>query len=997
MKKLLKSLVAVALCLTVLASVSVSAVTTAYAPYDSYEYNSYSESVAAPVGYLAEKNVSGSDLNFDVSVKAYTDICLDSHNTDYMSFYVLDGKAGVVYKTDTSMNVQSIYDSFTDAKGKAVSLKGASMIACDYSNSFFFVYKGDVIYVISSLSKVVKTISVSALADMASIAVLKGEEYATYLVTVEKSKSNGITAYDINGKRVGFYTIGKNINAVSFSLDNTALYASDTGSKKIVNAQIVTDFDDDGNETLGGFDVMETYDADVNFSAVKDIAVDSLGDMVYLALPSGIAQVSAFEGSVQYINSTVIPKNRSVSSMNYCAVVTAPDKNDNIIALTGQREAAIFNSSCGFVDDFQNLSIKLNDPSDMLYKSGKYIYILDSGNSRVVKLDKNLTKVLDIYSDFYSKESGYLSFYGAQGFTIGDNGDIYIADTENLRVFVSDTNGNVRLIINRPDQQLADTDAPFRTTKVMLDRKNRIFVLCETINLGAFVFDQNGEFETYFGSNTVQATAEILLNAIRKRFLTQEQLKGLSKVTPIALTNFDIDSDGFIYTVTKTENNSRNTSFDGMLRKLNFKGSDVFTLSGNAMGFGDFEWDRSRVVTNTSFSDVDVDDDGYINLVDSGRGKVFQYSSDGDLVTVFGGFSDQFGEFNDPSAVESVGDRIYVLDSTSGSITVFKPTDYAVALRKAYTLLDSSDADAALEAWSDVLKYNTNSEYPYYGMGMAYEMKGDYEQAMHYYKLANARNGYSKAYQEYRKDYVNKNLWWMAIILIAAIAVIVVIARFVKKKMVAKHGSAFSPLETKWGLPLYVLFHPVDGFEQFRTRNLQSVPIAIGLAICWFLVKVVEFFCTGFAYNTNRAVDYDFLANIISTIGLVVLFVIANWAICTLLNGKGRIREIICVTCYSLTPILITTLLSTVLSNVMTLDESAFVSILVTIGTLWAAIILLLGLYTIHQYSFGGTIGSVLLTVVGMAVIALLVLLFISLLQQCFTFIGSIIQELQLR
>ena len=215
--------------------------------------------------------------------------------------------------------------------------------------------------------------------------------------------------------------------------------------------------------------------------------------------------------------------------------------------------------------------------------------------------------------------------------------------------------------------------------------------------------------------------------------------------------------------------------------------------------------------------------------------------------------------------------------------------------------------------------------------------------------------------------------------------------------MAAKHGEAVSPLETKWGMPIYVLMHPVDGFEQFRTRNIQSIPIAFGLVVCWFLVKVLEFFNKGFAFNNNRAVDYDLFANMISTIGLYVLFVIANWAVCTLLNGKGRMREILCVTGYALTPIIITTLVSIILTNTLTLDESAFVSIVTTFGLLWAAIILLMGLYTIHQYSFAGTVGSVLLTVFGMAVLGLLIVLFFTLLNQCYSFLYSVYSELRLR
>ncbi len=998
MKKLFKSFAALAVCFALVASTTASAVTPSYAPYEGYEYNSYEESTAAPIGYLPSNIVSGSDLDFSVKVSSVTDICLDAHDTDYYSMFLLDSVGGVVYKTDTSLNIKSIFNNFTTQSGKAVSLKGAKLLACDFTNAYFYVYKSGKIYIISSLSKVVKTLNVGNVVTMATYAAPVGDNYDTYLLVTTSNAPGNITIYSHMGKRVGSVKAGTSIKDISISSDAGNILALDASANRIVKLMADTDMDDDGNEIVTGFSVDSRLKANVNLTGATAISSDSSDLTYYLTMPDNrIACVDSESGDVSYITKSSIPSNVSVRSTNYTNLCVATD-TDTIYALSNDKgpEISSYNSKKGFLNSDYSLSTTLTNPSDMLYK-GKYIYILDSGNSRILKLDRDLTKVLGIYANFHNKKKGYLSFYGAKGFTVDNKENFYIADTENHRVLVSDNKGNVRLIITRPDQQLADTDAPFRATKVLLDRKDQIYVICDSINLGALVFDMDGKFLNFFGSNTVQATAEVLLQFIRKRFMTREQLKANFKITPIALTNFDIDADGFIYTVTETDQTQRNTTFTSMLRRLNYQGDNVFELTDNTPGFGDFEWDRQQTTTNTSFCDVDVDKDGYVNLIDSGRGKIFQYTDDGNLVTVFGGFSAQKGTFSEPVAVESVGDKIYVLDRTDNNITVFKPTGYANALRKAFALLDSSDADAALAAWSAVIKYNTNNQYSYYGMGRAYEMKNDYENAMKYFKLANARGGYSKSYKEYRKSYIHDNIWWMALVVIAVVVLLALLSKYLKKKMVAKHGEAYSPLETKWGMPIYTILHPVDGFEQFRTRNIESVPIAIGLVICWFLVRVVQFFFTGFAYNSNRSIDYDLVANVVGTVGLYVLFVIANWAVCTLVNGKGRMKEILCVTAYSLTPMLITSLINVVLSNNLSLDEAAFISIVNMIGMIWSLAMLLLGLYTIHQYSFAGTIGTTFLTVVGMLIIGLLAVLFFTLLQQCFSFFVSLVDEVKLR
>ena len=68
-------------------------------------------------------------------------------------------------------------------------------------------------------------------------------------------------------------------------------------------------------------------------------------------------------------------------------------------------------------------------------------------------------------------------------------------------------------------------------------------------------------------------------------------------------------------------------------------------------------------------------------------------------------------------------------------------------------------------------------------------------------------------------------------------------------------------------------------------------------------------------------------------------------------------------------------------------------TIISVIGLLWSAVLLLGGLYAIHQYSFGKTLFSVLLTLIGMLIIVLVLVVFYTLIQQAFGFIHSLYQE----
>ena len=635
----------------------------------------------------------------------------------------------------------------------------------------------------------------------------------------------------------------------------------------------------------------------------------------------------------------------------------------------------------------------LNNPSDLYYDNNGQLYILDSGNSRIITLNKDF-KLERIYSGFKTENGEEIDFTGAQGMTVGDNGLIYVADTENTRVLVIEEN-TVKNIITRPDSALLNSDTPFQVTKIQLDRKGYIYVIAQTVNLGAFVFEPDGTFANFFGSNPIIQTAEVIANFIRKKFMTKAQIAAMEKQTPITFTNFDIDADGLFYTVTRDLGTRSST---GMVRCLNYDGNDVIEAKSNT-AFGDLEWDRDYWAESkvTKFVDISIDADGFINLLDQGRGRVFQYTADGKLVTEFGGYGEQTGLFENPSSLETVDGKIVVADSKSGELTVFRPTEYAAQLRKGFLLLNGSDADGAMEIWENILKQNTNSQYPYYGLGMVYDAKGDYKNAMKNFKLAGAHTEYSKAFREYRKEFVSEYYWIIILGIIAAVVIISFTVGKIKKIFVAEDGSAFSKAETKYAFPLYTVFHPADGFAQFKTRNLQSYLMAFIFVVLWFVAETVEFFNTGYAFNSNRDIDYNFLVTFISTIGAFLLFVAANWSVCTLCSGKGRLKEIVAVVGYSLIPMITAKLINVFLSNILTLEESAFMSIITIIGVGWSAIMLLIGLYMIHQYSFMGTVGSVLLTVIGMLIIAFLIVLLCTLIQQTVSFVRSIVSEMSLR
>lgn len=222
-----------------------------------------------------------------------------------------------------------------------------------------------------------------------------------------------------------------------------------------------------------------------------------------------------------------------------------------------------------------------------------------------------------------------------------------------------------------------------------------------------------------------------------------------------------------------------------------------------------------------------------------------------------------------------------------------------------------------------ILSKNTNSRYAYQGLGRVYDSMGDYQQAMKYYKLAYAHEEYSKSFQQYRSQWMESH-FPLVLLAIAAIAALLILASVGMKRLSAvKEGEVYSRLQSKYAFPLYTLFHPTDGFSQFKFRKNQSMRLSALIVFCWIVGVTLSFFVTGFAFNENRPMDYNVWINLMQTLGVFLLFVVANWAVASLLDGKGTMTEIIATTSYAMIPYIVSIFINIGLSNILSQSEGS--------------------------------------------------------------------------
>ena len=195
----------------------------------------------------------------------------------------------------------------------------------------------------------------------------------------------------------------------------------------------------------------------------------------------------------------------------------------------------------------------------------------------------------------------------------------------------------------------------------------------------------------------------------------------------------------------------------------------------------------------------------------------------------------------------------------------------------------------------------------------------------------------------------------------------------------------------------YCVSHPVNGFDGVKWDNHGSYLMGVFIMLAFFLVQVLDTQLTGFIFNPNNPDKFSVFPIMATTIGGILMFFVANSAVSSLMPSEAHYRQIFFVTTYALIPYIIITFIRVIISNFVAEEVGVFLNFLSMIGFGWSAILMIVGMFQVHQFSFTQTIVSLLLTVVGIIVIMFLILLLYSLFQQVYTFFFTLYSEIMFR
>lgn len=201
----------------------------------------------------------------------------------------------------------------------------------------------------------------------------------------------------------------------------------------------------------------------------------------------------------------------------------------------------------------------------------------------------------------------------------------------------------------------------------------------------------------------------------------------------------------------------------------------------------------------------------------------------------------------------------------------------------------------------------------------------------------------------------------------------------------------------KIGYMFGILSNPIESFYEIRYRDKGSVPLAVVCVFALSALFTINRIYAGFVVNSVNPRMIDGIAEMTAIFVILGLFCVGNWAITCLMEGEGRMRDIVTVAGYAMLPVVLFLGPATIVSNFVSLEEAAFYQIILGFGIVWTVILLLVGVMTVHNYTLFKTLVTMVLTFVTMLILVFLGLLVMDLLNQMYGFVYSIYTELIFR
>ena len=661
---------------------------------------------------------------------------------------------------------------------------------------------------------------------------------------------------------------------------------------------------------------------------------------------------------------------------------------------------------------YMGLETAISNPGDMLTDEAGNVYIADTDNDRIVVLDRYY-KLKFTVSSFSNEQGVPDKLSKPEGLFVTEPNEkyktrmIWVCDTGANRIVLFNESGEFVRVIEEPESSLFDEDSVYKPVAIAVDSYNRLYVVSSTTYQGVIVMTDQGKFTGFVGAQAVSMSA---WEIIWRRFQTEEQRENSELKLSTEFNNITINkSKGLVYVTTTSIEDSAvagaitgkdKTGTNSPVKLLNANGTEIMRRNGFWIPAGEVDFSQNSTDEITGVStiiDAAVGPENTWSIIDEKRNRIYTYDFNGNLLFAFGDNGIMLGNLGSIKAIAYQDTNMLILDKTNDNITVFQRTEYGDILLSAIAAESTQDFDLAINLWTEVLKRNSNFDSAYVGIGQAMYRNKDYANSLSYFESAYDTTNWSNSYKEIRKEWMSN---YFLVLIAIILALIIGVLFFFKWMNKINSKVAVSGKKRTFGQQIaygfHVILHPFDGFWDLKHEKRGSVAGAIffiGLTIATFYYQAIG---QGYLMDPNPKLA-SIWEQVLGVLVPLFLFVIANWCLTTLFEGEGSFKDIFIACGYSLLPIPLLIIPTTVYSNFCITTEVEIIGFISTAAFLWLGLLVFFGTMVTHDYSMGKNVITVLGTVVGMVFIMFLAVLFTTLVGKIVGLVTNLVTEIQYR
>lgn len=629
------------------------------------------------------------------------------------------------------------------------------------------------------------------------------------------------------------------------------------------------------------------------------------------------------------------------------------------------------------------MSSYLDKPQDLFINEEGYLFVADTGNNRIVKLTSDGTTV-GIYSGDPNSP-----LRSPSGIYADETGEMYIADTQNNRIVHFAADGRFIEEFVTPSSELLRESFALTPSKLLVSPTGYIYTV-KGQNIMAM--DAYNRFRGFLGQTEIGFR---FTDAFIRMFASKEQRNKIAKRIAPYYLNITMDTKGFIYA----------TSLDpgGEIKKLNSLGFDLFMHRKNKQPLGERKNIETGKPLTPRFIDLAVSPQGIITALEELTGKLYQYDQDGNLLTVFGGKGTKKGKFSAPTSVatDRVG-NMYVLDSAQGGIYVFAPTRFIQRVHQAVELYSQGEYVKAYEAWEAVAGINENYPLVYSGLADTLYKQEQWNESMDNYQMANDRTGYSNAFSEFRYGMLRHYFFVVILLIMLSVFLLFHFVKWLKRlsrkaAQEVERGKGRMSAITGINMSLGVIFQPRQTFELIITaRGRLNYGAGVLILLAVFLVRMIYLAVIHYPLESIDIIESNLLLESVKLLLPPLSWIVASFFITSISDGESKLGEIFTASSYCMIPYLIVMIPLSLLSNILSLQESVLYDLLYRGMWVWILILFFMSIKVLNDYTMLKS--AIAYAASGASIILLwsIGLLWYVLSGRLYMFISGIVREVQM-